>query len=392
MVELVTIEGVPSSAKSNDILNQFYASALSGDSYQPILDAIRHESPHSAVLLFQQDTVQLGGNALLHRGLHPDAARTYVTSIVVENPWFFRQWALPVGYVYTDDELLDHSKFLETDFYRSWLGRQGEFDGAAGLVFSRYGTRQSVLELRFPWRDADARRKAALLLRGVGPHLVRVAEIMRLRHSLPFDGDAGSEMLEMLPAASFVLDSRCRVRAVNAQGDGLTRRAECLFYDGEGSLHAVDTEIDRALKRFVEEVGVDHRCHAWMFSTVRPRGKRLYFLKLSALEPPHHSAAAPAYHLDVDGGWRTLLTVHDGAEQLELSRDVLWSAFALTAQEADLARALLEGDTIGDYASSRQASKQTLRNLLVSVMRKTETHRQAELVALLTRLALHSRH
>ena len=68
--------------------------------------------------------------------------------------------------------------------------------------------------------------------------------------------------------------------------------------------------------------------------------------------------------------------------------DLLWRAFSLTDSEANLAEALLNGETLADFARERAVSKQTLRNQLVGVMRKTGTRRQSELVALLTRLSL----
>ena len=57
--------------------------------------------------------------------------------------------------------------------------------------------------------------------------------------------------------------------------------------------------------------------------------------------------------------------------------DLLWRAFALTESEASLAEALLNGATLADYAQDREVSKQTLRNQLVGIMRKTGTKRRS---------------
>ena len=80
--------------------------------------------------------------------------------------------------------------------------------------------------------------------------------------------------------------------------------------------------------------------------------------------------------------------VHGSLEIAALPMDLLWRAFSLTESEARLAEALLAGATLADFAKERAVSKQTLRNQLVGVMRKTGTRRQSELVSLLTRLAL----
>ena len=90
----------------------------------------------------------------------------------------------------------------------------------------------------------------------------------------------------------------------------------------------------------------------------------------------------------LDTGPLVMLVVHGSLEMSSLPTDLLWRAFSLTDSEARLAEALLNGATLADFAKEREVSKQTLRNQLVGVMRKTGTRRQSELVSLLTRLAL----
>ena len=90
----------------------------------------------------------------------------------------------------------------------------------------------------------------------------------------------------------------------------------------------------------------------------------------------------------LDPGPLVMLIVHGSEETATLPADLLWRAFSLTDSEANLAEALLNGETLADFARERAVSKQTLRNQLVGVMRKTGTRRQSELVALLTRLSL----
>lgn len=57
--------------------------------------------------------------------------------------------------------------------------------------------------------------------------------------------------------------------------------------------------------------------------------------------------------------------------------------YRLTPAEADLAVALVAGTTITAYADEDRISVQTARGYLKSTLRKTETHRQTDLVRLL---------
>ncbi|TIP55730.1 helix-turn-helix transcriptional regulator, partial [Mesorhizobium sp.] len=61
--------------------------------------------------------------------------------------------------------------------------------------------------------------------------------------------------------------------------------------------------------------------------------------------------------------------------------------FRLTASEARLARKICTGHGVEAAADELGVSYETGRNQLKSVFAKTQTHRQSELVALLTRLS-----
>lgn len=66
---------------------------------------------------------------------------------------------------------------------------------------------------------------------------------------------------------------------------------------------------------------------------------------------------------------------------------VLQSCFGLTMSEARIARKVCSGHGVETAADELGVSYETARNRLKSVFAKTETHRQSELVALLTRLS-----
>jgi DNA-binding CsgD family transcriptional regulator len=67
---------------------------------------------------------------------------------------------------------------------------------------------------------------------------------------------------------------------------------------------------------------------------------------------------------------------------------ILRHGFALTPAEIRLALAMIRGETLADYADGHGISIGTVRVQLKSVMGKTGTHRQADLVALLARLSV----
>jgi DNA-binding CsgD family transcriptional regulator len=89
-----------------------------------------------------------------------------------------------------------------------------------------------------------------------------------------------------------------------------------------------------------------------------------------------------------EGQVTALLVLLDLDECLEPDANILQEIFGLTKAEARLALRLACGETLEDIAEEHDVSISTARVQLKSIFAKTGTSRQAELVGLLTRLAI----
>jgi DNA-binding CsgD family transcriptional regulator len=85
---------------------------------------------------------------------------------------------------------------------------------------------------------------------------------------------------------------------------------------------------------------------------------------------------------------RTMVILVDLSTTPQPRSEVLEKLFGLTAAEARLAIQIGRGDTPADIALENGVSIATVRSPLASVFAKTQTSRQAELVALLARVAI----
>jgi DNA-binding CsgD family transcriptional regulator len=85
-------------------------------------------------------------------------------------------------------------------------------------------------------------------------------------------------------------------------------------------------------------------------------------------------------------GARALLILVDLGERAAPHCGLLTRVFGLTAAEAKLASLIGAGESIGHAAECLGISSLTARGQLKAVFGKTSTHRQGELVALLSRL------
>jgi DNA-binding CsgD family transcriptional regulator len=81
-----------------------------------------------------------------------------------------------------------------------------------------------------------------------------------------------------------------------------------------------------------------------------------------------------------------LIVISDPEQPQEPSCDLLMDYFGFTRAEGCLAVALMGGTSIEDYAIGHSISPVTVRNHLQGLLRKTATHRQAELISTLNRV------
>jgi DNA-binding CsgD family transcriptional regulator len=111
----------------------------------------------------------------------------------------------------------------------------------------------------------------------------------------------------------------------------------------------------------------------------RDPGKRPLF----ALGMPILGAAQ-----DVFQHAKAMILLIDPDAQITPRELVLRHGFGLTPAETRVAMAMAGGVTVNDFADKHQIAVGTVRIQLKAIMAKTSTHRQADLLALMARLAL----
>lgn len=82
-----------------------------------------------------------------------------------------------------------------------------------------------------------------------------------------------------------------------------------------------------------------------------------------------------------------MLIIVDPDERQEPGERIVRQVFGLTGAEARLAVALVRGLELKEIAAANGVAEATIRSQLKSVLAKTGTHRQSQLVALVSRLA-----
>jgi DNA-binding CsgD family transcriptional regulator len=369
----------------NSLTSYIYEMALGRSSWDSILDLLSAAFPGALVLVTGHDLVTRKSLVFAQRGLSPSAVQSYLSTYADLNPWLDGLAELAPFQVYHDELLLPRELASKTTFYREWLSRQGDYAAATGVVVLREGARQMAIEIRHSPKDTETRERASALLGEAAYHFGRAFEILK-RSRFSIGPGYLDNVVEDLPFAMLLVDSNMHIHYSNLNAEGMRHSQASPFLGLDGTLRAADELGDKELRELISRIVSSKRAPTSVLRLSRPGGDENYLVvaRLAYRGPQHYQL----HDAILDPGPLVTLIVHGALDAATLPLDLLWRAFGLTEAEAQLAEALVKGATLADFAQEREVSKQTLRNQLVGVMRKTGTRRQSELVSLLTRLAL----
>ena len=172
-------------------------------------------------------------------------------------------------------------------------------------------------------------------------------------------------MLDRIGCGYLVLNREKRVIEWNAAAQNTLERP------GEAANMA--SELSAALRRLVAHVPAHFLPGSLSWVVICSRDDRPVILNETGLIAP-------------DG--TSIVALLDRKNRSAANPGTLQRMFGLTSAETHLALRLAQGDAPLDIARSWRLSRTTIRSQLASLFAKTETKRQAELVALLGRISV----
>jgi DNA-binding CsgD family transcriptional regulator len=322
-------------------------------------------------------------------GVDPACMARYLERHGGRNELEARSASLPVGAVVTDERVMPKAEFQRTAFYDECLRPQG-LHSLINLRAARgeHGAVANVCVARTAREGGFGAEEVALLSR-LAPHLRRAVAVHTRLAEAEGDRRALAETLERLPRAAFLVDGAAAVRHANAAGAALlaARDGGLRADPGEGgALRAARAEETAALRRLVAAAVLSRGAGA------SPPGGHVCLSR----PPPRPPLVATAVPLSAAGmaaaglspTATALLLVADTEARAEAaSPAVLRETFGLTKAEAGVAARAANGEGVPALAAALAISEGTARLHLHRVFEKTGVHRQAELAAVLGRLA-----
>jgi DNA-binding CsgD family transcriptional regulator len=228
------------------------------------------------------------------------------------------------------------------------------------------------------FNDND-RRKMALLL----PHLQRALQLRTAFRRHLIERDMAQVAMDRLAIAVILADPTAKVLFANRAAESIFQQADGLAVS-DGRLSSYAPATTQTLLRLIGQ-----SCSKENLALGSPLA--CAFALPRARHAPLSVMVAPLTTGD-------LITVSDRPMAMVLARDtqqagastpeVLQALFGLTRAEGRLASELVEGRGLEEIASGKGVSLNTIRSQAKSLLRKTGTQRQAELVALVHRFVI----
>lgn len=373
----------------DELLELAYDGALGVADWSAICRAIGEVLPGSAVQMQMHDDQNPRNLGLVHWGLDPTKDQAYLSRYGRSNPWLGATQERAVGVMWHTDELCHRDTFMASEFWNEWLRPQGKFAAGSGIVLMREAQRMGLIVVNYDHMSDAPRRETEALLRQLGPHLRRAFDLWRRTMVDRWQSSQYEACLALQPGALCIVDGEGRLQFANRMAQDILQRHDGLMVSFDGRFEAFDR-------------GCNERLRA---ALAAPRQSRGATSSIAMAKVGHEAVGGARYvvtpmpvssHAESSGFGTfsfhddapVLLAIHDTDAGLDVAPEQLAEVFDFTRTEAELANALLEGLTISRIAERRNGTRNTIRNQLSSMMRKTGTVRQSQLVGALTRLAV----
>jgi DNA-binding CsgD family transcriptional regulator len=280
--------------------------------------------------------------------------------------------------VVASKDIVTDSELEGTEFY-DFL-RKTETFYVVGSVFPVSNDEIGVLGIHRPrnganYNEEDKRRVAMFVT-----HLIRALQINRKFSDEELNHRAAVDTVDRLKVATMVVTAECRVVYANREAESLLSQG-----DGLGVTHGRITTPARSTTELlmrmvagsVQTAGGGKGTPGGILAIARR--DRLPLSLVIAPFRQERNNMGPQFPA-------AILFIRD-PERSTVATIALQSIFGLTLAEANIATALSEGKSVGEVAELNGTSLSTVRTHVKSILSKTGTNRQAELVSLLFRTA-----
>lgn len=339
--------------------------------------------------LHLSDTAQQRTALLATLNVPDDVAADYEAHFYKRDLFLHRQEAAQLGQTFMTQDFLSEGEVASSEFYNDLLRQRlgNAFYGAGGRA--ALDDKMLVLGLARPRERGPFTPVEACLLQQLWPHLLRAIRVEeRLRASQEVAG-IGFAAVDEMATGLVILKPDRRVMFINrAARRMLLQRGGPMLQSAEGRLRLLQPGADAMFATLLaqattsgsQRTGGSMRCGstdggmALALMTVPFRPDLGAGMGLGSADLPRLS-----------GPMAMLLVTDPNARPNQLAEQVI-AMFGVTRAEAEVAASLATGLSVEEVATQRGVRLTTLRSQVQSLLAKTGTNRQGELLRLLLSL------
>jgi PAS domain-containing protein/DNA-binding CsgD family transcriptional regulator len=288
---------------------------------------------------------------------------------------------VPVGEVTAYGLDFDEGRFRKSEFFNDFLVPHGVPYVAGGRPFGTADLSAVIAVLR-SFRQGPFEPPELSVLGRLVPHLQRAARLHLQMREITLQNQAIEAALDQLQFGVVIADAAGRVLLVNRAAQEMAAAEDGLLLRG-GRLTAAQPKQATLLSRYLgDAVATASRRKGeggGSLAVSRPSGRRPFALLVAPLSP--EGAVTAEHQMPA-----ALILITDLERRPQVLGRRLVELFGLSPAEACLAVALVAGKRLEDIAEERGVRMPTLRTQMRSILDKTGTDRQADLMRLVVGL------
>lgn len=352
-------------------------------SWEEVCRYLHEAVPGSTPTVVNFDMQRQAVNSVFHEGVDPAFAASYVEHYAAINPWMAFWNSASAGEVSVSERDCPSSAFRDSEFYNDWLDPQPQLKAASGLRLD-VDRNNTIL---VSWHYAVDRAAVAegftadVLDRVKDGWMDAVRGAAMLRHGLENSKRFGL-LIEQIDAAAILVDADRRIFEANSEAAIAMARGDVMT--GLGDVLALrDQSAERWLEESVAHLLAGRGRQSSKTATFASGG---YVFRASVTRTPEFDGSNLA--LLVRPRPQALVVIRPlVGTPLRLDAAGLGLAFGLSPAETRLCEILANGRSLAEAAVILRLSEGTVRQRTKIIFQKTGTHRQGQLIALVSRFA-----
>jgi DNA-binding CsgD family transcriptional regulator/PAS domain-containing protein len=368
----------------DEVIISLYEAATDAALWRPALSAVASLfEPYFAGHTFIWDSARSVGFSDVDRKELAAANEDYARYYNKIDPRAAMIAAGSLGRAYACHHYFDDGYVARSEFYQDFMIKIGgryiaamklaEGDAHSAFISIHRSTRQG------PFEAADLK-----LLQRLQPHLSQAATLFHKFADLRATKERTVAALERLPWGVLIVSGDGKILDMNGAAEAHLKAGK-VIKSNRGRIETAYAEQASALHRMIADAAgaaVGKLCKpGGLLRMERPSGKGYVDILIAPLRQAKSDITQAATSA-------AILFIADSENQPIIPATWLQQLYGLTPAEAVVALALASGKTIGQIAEMNGVTKNTVRVQTQRILEKTGVGRQAELVALLSRMPL----